>query len=376
MKERIRESNYELLRIITMIMIIVWHVIVHGMVDYNTSGVLNLAINFIKVMVIVHVDTFILITGYFQSKSEFKFSKLFSINNASWFYRIVIIITLALLNITDFSRIEIINNFIPIDLGFYWFVDIYLILYCISPFLNYLIKKMDQQTFKKLLVGLFILFSIITTITRQQAIGNSGGYSITNFVLLYFIGAYLRLYKFELWKFLKIDSTKKKQLIYFALFCGLFILNFLFFNFGRQLADLGTIAKEVSTYFTNATFSYDNPLVILGAVTYFLWFGCFSFKNKFVNKIATLVFGVYLIHDNPYVRVLIYKFFGLQQGIAIYSFRIIPKIFLLAIAIFVVCAIIEWIRQLIFKGISYLKISKMIKRKFNNYVLSLKNDNE
>ena len=42
---KIRESNYELLRIISMFFIIVWHVITHSGLEVNSTGATNFFIN-------------------------------------------------------------------------------------------------------------------------------------------------------------------------------------------------------------------------------------------------------------------------------------------------------------------------------------------
>ena len=41
MKTKVRDSNYELLRIVSMLFIITWHILIHGMVLYRTSGSVN-----------------------------------------------------------------------------------------------------------------------------------------------------------------------------------------------------------------------------------------------------------------------------------------------------------------------------------------------
>lgn len=374
MKNKKRDSNYELLRIISMFMIVVWHIIVHGSLLTNTTGMINLILKFIEVILVVHVNSFILVTGYYQCKSEFKFKKLISINNAAWFYRIAICIMLILLNITTFSRVNIIRNFMPIDLGFYWFIDFYLLLYCISPFLNILIKKMDRKTFQKLLITAFVIMSIIPSFTGQQAFNNGTGYSLYNFIFLYFIGSYFRLYKIEIWEHFKVTSPKVKQIVYFGIFCFLLLFNFTLYNLGDKLLGLGNIAHELGSIITTATYSYDNPLVIIGAVMYFLWFGCLSFKSNFINKMSSLVFGVYLIHDNIYIRDILYQYFNFKDGLAIESYRVFPKILLVAAAIFISCLIIEWLRQIIFNLVSKMWVSRKIKDKWYRYLEELKSN--
>jgi len=81
------------------------------------------------------------------------------------------------------------------------------------------------------------------------------------------------------------------------------------------------------------------------------------------------MFGVYLIHENNYIKIQMYQKFGfLVNG---YGYRVIPKIFIVALIILVVCTLIEFIRQTIFKYIYNLKISQTYRKKYRSYVESL-----
>ena len=78
MKTKVRDSNYELLRIISMIWIVIWHTVINSALLYRTSGSVNFSFNFLFMIIVVHVNLFMLITGYYQSKSEFKLKKVIS----------------------------------------------------------------------------------------------------------------------------------------------------------------------------------------------------------------------------------------------------------------------------------------------------------
>ena len=82
MEKKTRESNFELMRIISMFMIVLWHVIIHGRLLGSSTGLTNLIYNLLLCVFIVHVNSFILASGYFQSNNNFslkKFLKLFGL---------------------------------------------------------------------------------------------------------------------------------------------------------------------------------------------------------------------------------------------------------------------------------------------------------
>ena len=72
-----RESNIELLRVISMVMIFVYHYCVHGSILKVGSYTINkLVALFLSIGGRVGVNLFILIMGYFMINSKFKIKKL------------------------------------------------------------------------------------------------------------------------------------------------------------------------------------------------------------------------------------------------------------------------------------------------------------
>ena len=58
-----RDSNFELMRIISMFMIVLWHIIIHGKLIYMTEEATNLIYNLLLCLFVVHVNSFVLVTG-------------------------------------------------------------------------------------------------------------------------------------------------------------------------------------------------------------------------------------------------------------------------------------------------------------------------
>lgn len=166
-KQSVRDSNYELMRIISMLMIVIWHILLHGLVDVQSTGMLSFVIYFLEAILVVHVNSYMLVTGYYQCKKEFKRKKLIALNNQSWFYRVVIMLILCGYGIIEIGRKEFFQALFPLDYATYWFVQMYLFLYCFSPFLNRLIEKMSKKEFQILLMICLIVFSVLPTISMQ-----------------------------------------------------------------------------------------------------------------------------------------------------------------------------------------------------------------
>lgn len=369
-KYNTRQSNFELMRIVSMLMIILWHSLCwtergNVLINCNRDS-LKLIFEFIMFILVVHVNSYVLLSGYFQSQSKFKMSKLLKTVNMVWFYRVVLMIFMITINLWHPTNIEILRNSFPINLEFYWFFNIYILLYCISPFLNRYIEKSSKKDLKRLIVVLFVLFSILPYITGMKAVNNNG-FTLYNFILLYFIGAYLRKYPVRDWYIFKNISKNLFQIICIAVFLGCALFNFLLTRFGNSILSYSNIFNEIGSNLNYFPPIYSNPFVIIQTIAYFCFFGTLSFKNRFINKLASLTFGVYLLHDHYKLKCYVYIWTKINNG-PINSYKFIPFLFIMVILIYIVCSIIEWIRQILFKFIYNRKISKKWRVRYRNFL--------
>lgn len=140
-----RYINIEILRIISMFMIIVLHILVHGGVGEEVTF---LSGNFILVWFLLaccytSVNCFVLISGYFMVKSNFKIKKIIKLWGQICFYSLSIFIIFLCFNENIMNLINYIKSIFPIITGSYWFATTYILLYIISPLLNKLIYKSE-----------------------------------------------------------------------------------------------------------------------------------------------------------------------------------------------------------------------------------------
>lgn len=87
-----RQSNFELLRIVCMILIIAHHFSVHSIIPENISRLNRFIFDVFAIGGKVAVNVFVLISGYFMVKSKFKLQKLLMLIFQTFFYSIVIYI--------------------------------------------------------------------------------------------------------------------------------------------------------------------------------------------------------------------------------------------------------------------------------------------
>lgn len=359
-----RLSNFDLMKIISMLFIILYHILMHGNVLNNTTGKLNITLTFIMLTLLVHVNSFVLVTGYFQYNKEFKLSKLISLNNSMWFYKVVILIIFTFLGITTLSKIETFKILMPINYNDYWFIAIYSFLYLISPLLNIVIKNINKYQHKLTIIIMFLILCVLSTLTYQVAYNNNVGYSLSNFIMLYFIGAYISKYNIKILK--KIDKKTIRIICILIMLLSSSLNTFIFASI-NSIQNRGEILNYIYDIISSAKYSYCNPLVVIQSISYFYFFKTLNIKNKLITNISSLTFGIYLIHDNNLIRLYLYKNILKLPFITIYSSSIIPKMLLYTILIFITCSIIELVRKIIFKFFYNRKISYKIRKKVIRY---------
>ena len=347
---KVRESNFELMRIISMLFIVIYHMIIStgGKLINYTVGLDNLFLSFISLLIIVHVNSFVLITGYFQHNKKFNIKKVFSLVGMVYFYKVLIGAIAYFIFHYDYTYLDIIKILSPLDFGNLWFFGIYLALYLISPYLNRLIKNLTQKEHRRLIIMLLIMYSLITTLS-VQSIFNNTGFTLVHFVMLYIIGAYLKKYPVSQNLHFMNYSNKKRFFIFLTIFLVAGTFNFLLYNFADQLVNMSS--NEVILYIGNSIknncFYYQTPLVMIQSISYFLLFETFSFKSKIINRISQSIFAVYIITENVVVVDYLYKFLKIDIGREIYSHSIILRMFICSVIVLLVCVVIDMVKKFI-----------------------------
>lgn len=367
-----RNSNFELMRIISMFMIIVWHFIFHSKILNITNGTLNLIIYFIYIIISIHVNSFILVSGYFQYNKKFKPNKIISLITTTWFYKIIYAIIFSVTGVVTITKTEMLFFLQPFNFNygfgeFYWFINMYIFLYLLSPFINKLIEILSQKQHKTLIILLFIMLSIVPTVTLNSTLSNNG-YTISTFVMLYIIGAYFGKYRLkENYHFKNYSKNKYQLLILIFFIISIFlsitpkIITDYFENTNIE------ILEYIKYLFGLKLIDYASPVIIIESILYLLLFETLNFKNKFINKVASLTFGIYLIHENNFLVSYLYNKLSIFVNDIIYP-NIIIKMIFYSIITFILSAIIEYIRQLFSKLISKTRIYKKFINKIKNYI--------
>lgn len=272
-----RESSIELLRILLMIMILILHAngAIGPFLSVNEAGgkdILHLCRNFIEQALIVSVNVFVMISGYFGIK--FKIKGLLSIIFQLCFYSALLLLVYSFFRPVNMVILkETALTCLGID---HWFIVQYLILYTLSPALNALLNNTEQKQLA-IIIAVFFFCEFI-----YGRFGDRGhfhdGYSTLSFIGLYLFSGYLRRYPLRI-----------SRLPIFADFCI-----YLFFTI------LSVLIGYYGGYLDGAhsVLDYNHPFVILASVFFFLPFTKIQFRSRTVNWIAASAFSIYIIHTH------------------------------------------------------------------------------
>lgn len=345
-----RLTNIELLRIISMLMILSLHLLVFSglLTTYNNFSIRSLFVWTLESICFVAVNCYVLISGYFLVDSNFNYKKICKLWITVFFYSTSIYIILLFTKKIDLTMKSAISSIFPISLGNYWFATTYIVLYILSPFLNLLIHSLNKKQYQHLLILIVSIFSIWATFIPQgNTINYGGSYSISWFICLYFIAGYLKI-------FYKNNSIKNY----------IYLLGYVFLSCINVLLYFGLTKLNSSFIRPDFLYNYYSITITLASICLFLFFKNIKIKNAFFNKLiyffAPTTFGIYLIHENSNIRQLLWsKFYFIADTnimIMILLIMIVPFI------LFFIFAIIDKIRILIFKLFENLrKTNKLLK---------------
>lgn len=353
-KERL--SNFELLRLFSMFLIVMWHTTLHSGVYGASHGMLKFILDIVMCFCIVHVNSLVMLTGYFQcNKKNGNYKKIWKVIGTSWFYKVAILILVTTLGLFTVKSVRIFQELMPLDYNNYWFINNYIVLFLISPYLNRIINYCTQGELKKFVIILLVTLSIIPTLTNQAVMQNDG-FGIIHFILIYFIGAYIRKYPIRLSYHFKNLTNKRYQSLLVVSFFVLGFLNIMLYNFGTVLDKYNIpMMKYIGSIVGGNFLGYYAPIPILMTVVYFLFFETLTIKNKWINRAAATTFGIYLIHDSYYTRNCIYNILNVKDAVlGLSTIKGVIALIGFACIIYISAFIIDSIRILLGNAISWL----------------------
>lgn len=298
MKEtKSRNISIDILKILSMLMVIVLHTKTYGLMGVSlkpTEGI-YWVVWILHFLSIVAVNCFVLISGYFTntSTSPFSLKKLLKLWLQVEFFSVgtyLIMCTIPNSGV-EFGFGQLLFQSFPIMSNQYWFFTCYFVLMIVAPFLNRFINTMEQKEFKRCILILLALFVLIPSFNIfGDSFDTSKGYSITWFIVLYLVAAYLRRYPLP---------KKSYGVFYIAISLFSILAHTLLDRLNDYLPLFGQ-ARDILIRYNSAT-------VFVASVCLFLFFlqhpiSTKKFIQKIITGISSISLSIYLIHEHPAIR--------------------------------------------------------------------------
>ncbi|MBQ5999391.1 MAG: acyltransferase [Treponema sp.] len=328
-----RNSNFELLRILTMLCVVASHGCVFS---FTTPGFLGKFYSLYYAFGYAGLNSFFMMSGYFMGNrptvSKKKILSIFIQVIYCQFLALAIFLVLKTSGLCSYSGITMMQYFgfviefymLPITSDIYWYITAYIILLALLPVINPFIQKLNQKGFIILLLVEGILWFGFSELRHYRYA------HVQRAVFFYSLGAFFKIYANQ--------KNIKRLIISILLFIPVYLCSTYAFMAFHNLPEDCSAYMDMALHFT----SY----AILSPLTSILMFEIFknlTFSSSAINLISATTFSIYILHCQPFVgypRMIFAPQGSLDMGTAkclIYS---------LAnwISTFAVCSLLDLIR--------------------------------
>ena len=343
----IKERNYgiDLLRIVTMFMIVNLHVFWYGGILrsenlYFLSAKYNI-VWILEIICYVAVNCYALISGFVGIESKFKYSNIVLLWLRVVFYSISIYLVGCIFGIVDFNFNTLITFCFPAINSKYWYFTAYFCLFFFMPILNSALKNMDYKVLKNTIFMIIIVISVLPFIYAGDIFLTRNGSSFVWLMILYLIGGFIKKYNLH-------NKISNRSMMILVIFCIILELG--------SACLTGYLDLKGFKDFKYTLISYTSPTMLLSGIALLIIFSKLKVKSwrKIIAFLSPLCFSVYLIHEH---EVISKRFIAGRSATFLNypTFKMLLYIIITDIAIFVGCIFIDYFREKLFKKLELKK---------------------
>lgn len=341
-----RNTNMDLLRMLSMMMVTMLHALGKSGLLLPISG--DLALNgwlawIMECFSIGAVNIFMLLSGYFLIKSQFRTGRLLELIFQTFFYTFgtfFLYFATGKIQMEQMDIYHLLKYYLPVHMDVYWFITAYVALYLLLPVLSQGVLHITQKQLGRSILFLLVYECFVKSVLPFRLEEDARGYSLLWYVILFLIGAYYRLYGFRFlkkawqgWLLFVIGSG--------AILFEIAVLYYISSATGR-LSEIVQIALD-----------YNHVFTLLAAVGIF---GAFllgkqlpQMPGRLVSKLSPYALGVYLFQENEIFRYEWQIWFGLQNAMSQSTAGFLCRVIGAVLAMYALGTAIDFVRSLIFR---------------------------
>ncbi len=298
--------------------------------------------------VFASMNVFAIATGYLSVKASCRYSKLVPLYLQLVFTGLVISLVLKMTGLVEITLSDLSAVFRPFACNHWWYMTCYLPVALLAPFLNDGIKTLPRRSLE---IFLILALGIITTldlVTKEGVNVVMRGYSTAWLLILYVLGAYLRLYN---------PLARLRPRVCFLGVILIALVSAAIPALAPMLPFGATIVRHLHL------FDLTSPNVLALGLLTFTGFINLRIENariiRVVKFLAPATLGVYLIHVQPFLWYRLLR--PALEGTHLASVWALPLVCLgLGAAIFVVCLALDLLRVWLFKTLHVSEICESL----------------
>jgi len=329
-----RLVQFELLRVVAMLGILMNHVFNYGLhiyddftLEVSSSGdfLLWSVLQLMKLMALPSVNCYILITGFFMvNNSKWRIKGIWKVWSTTCFYAVSIYLLAVATGLCPFQWDEMLNHATPLYHNNYWFVTSYIVLMILAPLLSWGLQRLSQRQYLlTLALGFIVCFQFLLGRFVMD------GQQILLFVYLFMIGGYIRRYH-------EGPQNRLKWIVLISVLILMLMYGVAIFkNMNVEGHDYYIYAMEY------------HGLVLPLSVAIFLLFKNLTIKGMVLKKViyalAPLCFSVYIIHTQSVVDKYLWQY-ATEMFADSPTFMIPLLVLLLCVSVFFICCAIDYLR--------------------------------
>lgn len=326
-KVKLKNRSYgiDLLKSVSMLMVVVLHVLGVGGILYATSEgtAANNIAWFLETANICAVNCFGLVSGYVLCKGHYRRSRLLSLWIRVVFESLIITAIFALFVRGTVGTEHWLIVFTPVIHGVYWYFTAYFALFFFVPYINKMLNALSKRELVSLAVSVIFVFSFLGNILNTDIFHLNFGYGFLWLMCLYVLGACMR----------KIEIKNNINKYWFL---------------AAYVVCVSAAWAAMELLNSPRVISYTSPFILLSAMLLLLYFRRLEFRSpvsqKFISMLARTSFGVYIIHTHPLIwgNLLTDRFVPyLNYPISVTVIAVI----LTAVVIYSVCTLLDWLAE-------------------------------
>jgi hypothetical protein len=278
--EKKRNSSVELLRMVFMLLIVIYHAYMHGDVAMEDICLMGQSLDSLRHWAFLMVGKcgvtgFIFISGYYGLK--FRKEKLWDMLFMCVFYYFVSL----LLNPGACSLKMMLH---PWDM--WWFMSCYMLLYTLSPVIEAGIKAVEKKTF------LFIVFMMVVYEYWGHFFGCNNDHDFPLLLTVYIVARYLRLH---------VNTQHPSPNTWYRrpYLCAIALLSLLAMVVTPMALSLVGLERCCSVFMSN-----NNILILTLSASLVILMTGVVFHSRIINYLSSSMLAVYLITDGSLREVI------------------------------------------------------------------------